>query len=170
MARVRSFKPIEDGNAEVLILGSMPGRKSLAAGQYYAHPHNAFWRIMAELLGFDPAASYEARIQALRSSRIALWDVLRSCTREGSLDSEIENGSQTANDFRAFFRGHRRIRHVYFNGAKSEECFKRHVLPKLDLNGIRCSRLPSTSPAHAAMSFARKLKAWRAILKQTKLE
>ena len=78
----------------------------------------------------------------------------------------IDNGSQTANDFRAFFRGHRQIRHVYFNGAKAEACFRRHVLREMDLGPIRCSRLPSTSPAHAAMPYTRKLAAWRAILKE----
>lgn len=165
MARIRSFKPIEDEDAEILILGSMPGRKSLAAGQYYAHAHNAFWRIMAELLRFDAAAPYETRVKALKSARIALWDVLRSCAREGSLDAMIESGSQIANDFRSFFRGHREIRHVFFNGATAEACFRRHVLREIDSGPISYSRLPSTSPANASMSYACKLAAWRAILR-----
>lgn len=165
MARVHSFKPIEDRNAEILILGSMPGRKSLDEGQYYAHQHNPFWRIMAELLQFDTASSYESRAKALKSARIALWDVLKSCTRKGSLDSMIESGSQTANDFRTFFRRHGKIRRVYFNGAKAEACYKRHVLGKIDSGPISYSRLPSTSPANASLSYARKLAAWRAILR-----
>ena len=164
MARIRSFKPIEDEDAEILILGSMPGRKSLAAGQYYAHAHNAFWRIMAELLRFDAAASYETRVKALKSARIALWDVLQSCAREGSLDIMIESGSQVANDFRTFFPGHRQIRHVFFNGATAEATFKRHVLPTLGGRALSYRRLPSTSPANASVSLARKLRAWRAIL------
>lgn len=165
MARVHSFKPIEDKNAEILILGSMPGRKSLAAGQYYAHAHNAFWRIMAELLQFDAASSYETRIKALKSARIALWDVLRSCAREGSLDAMIENDSQIANGFRTFLLGHKGIRHVFFNGATAEACFKRHVLRETDFGLISYSRLPSTSPANASMSYARKFGAWRVMLR-----
>jgi hypoxanthine-DNA glycosylase len=162
MPRIRSFKPIADTNAEILILGSMPGRASLTARQYYAHPRNAFWRIAAEVLGFDRALPYAKRARALRSARIALWDVLHSCTREGSLDARIENG--IANDFSTFFRGHGKIRHVFFNGAKAEATFKRYVLPRLKGSALSCRRLPSTSPANASVSLARKLRAWRAIL------
>jgi TDG/mug DNA glycosylase family protein len=165
MARVQSFAPIADGNAEVLILGSMPGEASLAAGQYYAHPRNAFWRIMSELLQFDPGSGYEARIRALKKARIALWDVLQSCARQGSLDSMIERDTQIANDFRTFFRRHRKITRVFFNGAKAEACFKRQVLPEVVSGAVRCERLPSTSPAHASMSFEQKLAAWRLILR-----
>jgi hypoxanthine-DNA glycosylase len=163
MPRVRSFKPIEDGKAEILILGSMPGRASLAARQYYAHPQNAFWRIAAELLEFDRASPYVKRVQALKAARIALWDVLHSCNREGSLDARIENG--VANDFRRFFRTHRKIRRVFFNGAKAEATFKRHVLPEIDGSALSFRRLPSTSPANASMSPTRKLSAWRAIIR-----
>lgn len=164
MSRVQCFDPIEDRNAEVLILGSMPGRASLAAGEYYAHPQNAFWRIICELLGIDAAAPYQARIAALKSARIALWDVLRSCVREGSLDARIQPGRQSANDFAAFFRAHRKLTRVFFNGATAAACFRRHALPSIDTAAIRCQRLPSTSPAHAAMSYAHKLDAWRSIL------
>ena len=164
MARIHSFEPIGDRNAEVLILGSMPGTRSLTAGQYYAHPHNVFWRILCELLHFDAASSYEARVRALKSARIALWDVLHSCVRRGSLDAMIENDTQTANDFRRFFGGHRKIRRVFFNGAKAEACYRRHVLREIGPGTIGYARLPSTSPANASMSFAHKLRAWRAIL------
>ena len=162
MPRVRSFKPIEDGKAEILILGSMPGRASLAARQYYAHPRNAFWRIAAELLRFDRASPYAKRVQALKAAHIALWDVLHSCDREGSLDARIENG--VANDFRRFFRTHRKIRRVFFNGAKAEATFRRYVLPQIGGVPLSYRRLPSTSPANASVSAARKLRAWRAIL------
>ena len=162
MPRVRSFKPIADSKAEILILGSMPGRASLAARQYYAHPRNAFWRIAAELLGFDSTLPYAKRVRALKAARIALWDVLQSCTREGSLDARIENG--IANDFSTFFRNHGKIRHVFFNGATAEATFKRHVLPTLGGRALSYRRLPSTSPANASVSLARKLRAWRAIL------
>ncbi len=135
----------------------------MAAGQYYAHAQNAFWRIMAELLQCDPASPYPARIAALKSARIALWDVLKSCTREGSLDAMIERDTQIANDFRTFFRQHRKIRHVFFNGAKAEACFKMHGSGRISTGPIAYERLPSTSPAYASMSFERKLRAWRVI-------
>jgi double-stranded uracil-DNA glycosylase len=160
--RIRSFAPIADRRARVLILGSMPGAESLAQGRYYAHRHNSFWPIMAALFGFDPAAPYEARVRALRARRVAVWDVLQSCVREGSLDARIDE--EVANDFAAFFGAHRAITHVFFNGAKAEACYRRHVGPALG-RPMRYARLPSTSPAHASLSMARKLAAWRAILK-----
>jgi TDG/mug DNA glycosylase family protein len=161
-ARVRSFGPITTRDAKILILGSMPGRASLAAGQYYAHRQNAFWRIVGSLLGIDPASPYQVRVRALRASRIAVWDVLHSCVRPGSLDSSIEQ--ETANDFNAFFRRHPGIAHVFFNGAMAEASFRRRVLPAIE-RPLHYARLPSTSPAHASMPYARKLKAWRAILR-----
>ena len=163
-ARVRSFAPIAGRNARILILGSMPGRASLEAGQYYAHRHNAFWRIASELLQFDPGAPYRERARALRSARIAVWDVLHSCVRPGSMDAMIDRDSETANDFRRFFRTHRGITHVFFNGAKAEASFRRHVLPGIDVP-LRYKRLPSTSPANASVPWRQKLAAWRAILK-----
>lgn len=159
----RSFAPIADGRSRVLVLGSMPGIESLKASQYYAHPRNAFWTILGELLGFDPKSPYEARVRALRSAGIALWDVLHSCRRDGSLDSSIEAASETANDFRAFFRAHPQIRTVFFNGAKAESAYLQHVRPALADLPLRCQRLPSTSPAHAGMSLAKKLDAWRIV-------
>jgi TDG/mug DNA glycosylase family protein len=164
IARVQSFAPIADRNAEILILGSMPGQASLAAGQYYAHPQNAFWRILAELLQFDAACAYEMKVQSLKTARIALWDVLRSCKREGSLDAMIERDTQIVNDFGTFFRAHQKIRQVFFNGAKAEACFTRHVLPEIDCGSTNYLRLPSTSPAYASLSFEQKLAAWRMIL------
>ena len=165
-ARVRSFAPIADRNARVLILGSMPGRASLQAGQYYAHRRNAFWRIVAELLDIDPGAPYRARARALRSAGIALWDVLHSCVRRGSLDTMIERDTETANDFRAFLRDHPKITRVFFNGAKAESSFRRHVSREIGRIPLRFSRLPSTSPANASVPFARKRAAWRAILRR----
>ena len=87
----------------MLILGSMPGSASLRAGQYYAHPRNAFWPIMGDLMDAAPNLPYEARIEILQSEGIALWDVLATCVRDGSLDAEIVEASITANDFKAFF-------------------------------------------------------------------
>jgi hypoxanthine-DNA glycosylase len=158
-----SFEPIAGRDAEILILGSMPGRASLRAGQYYAHPRNAFWRIIAELLGIEPASDYPARIRALRAARIALWDVLESCARAGSSDSAIDADTITANDFRTFFRRHRGIGRVFFNGAKAESCYRQHVLPTVDAGAASYLRLPSTSPANT-VPYAQKLRAWRAAL------
>ena len=155
------FEPIEDKRARVLILGSMPGKVSLATKQYYAHPHNAFWPIVSELLGFKKDAPYALRVLALKNARIALWDVLQSCAREGSLDTRIQSSSEKANDFQQFFKTHPNIRHVFFNGSKAETCFKKHVLKTLQPFSLSYVRLPSTSPAHASRSYAQKLEIWR---------
>lgn len=163
MRHVQSFAPIEDADARILILGSMPGEASLQAGQYYAHPQNLFWRIMGELLGTDLASPYGQRVQALKSARIALWDVLRSCRRKGSLDSNIDHESLVPNDFAAFFLSHPQITRVFFNGAKAEQCYRKHMRPVTGIESIEYLRLPSTSPANASLSYERKLDAWRAI-------
>lgn len=158
-----SFPPIAEPGASVLILGSMPGEKSLAARQYYAHPQNSFWRIMRELVGLDPEAAYRQRLEALKSVRIALWDVLHSCQRKGSLDTAIRNAKP--NDFAAFFRKHPGIRLVCFNGSKAEKCYLQLVLPSLAEPSPALARLPSSSPAHAGMSFQQKVAKWRAALR-----
>jgi len=163
MRHVQSFAPIETADARILILGSMPGEASLRAGQYYAHPRNLFWRIMGELLGTDPGSPYEQRIQALKSARIALWDVLYSCRRKGSLDSNIDHESLVPNDFAAFFLSHPQITRVFFNGTKAEQCYRKHMQPVTGIESIEYLRLPSTSPANASLSYERKLDAWRVI-------
>lgn len=158
------FEPIADCNAEILILGSMPGQESLAASQYYANRRNAFWKIMADLLGFNPDSAYETRLHELKTARIALWDVLQSCTRAGSLDAKIDAGSITVNDFQGFFRKHDKIRLVFFNGAKAESAYRQYVLPTVNTVQVSYMRLPSTSPAHASLSYEQKLQVWRAAL------
>jgi hypoxanthine-DNA glycosylase len=163
--RVHSFPPISDPASRVLILGSMPGKASLRAKQYYAHPQNAFWKILAALLEFDAAADYDLRVEAVRAHGIALWDVMKSCTRESSLDSDVVESSIVANDLSGFLRAHPRIDTVCFNGAKAEQSFHRHALPRFSgVQDLDLYRLPSTSPAHASLSFASKLAAWRAVL------
>ena len=162
--KVYSFAPIANRNAEVLILGTMPGTASLAAGQYYAHPHNAFWRIMAALLEFDASSPYAARVKALKSARIAVWDVLHSCARPGSADGSIDPRSAVPNDFWTFLARHRSISRVVFNGATADHLFRTQVRRVMDLEHLDFRRLPSTSPANASWSFARKLRAWRAML------
>jgi double-stranded uracil-DNA glycosylase len=160
--RVRSFPPLEDRHARVLILGSMPGAASLAAGQYYAHPRNHFWPIMGRLFGAGPELPYAKRVRRLKSSGVAVWDVLESCVRPGSLDADIEEGSIAINDFAGFFDAHPGIGAVFFNGAKAEAAYRRHVLKGLPAasGALPALRLPSTSPAHAALSLDRKLALW----------
>ena len=160
---MRSFAPVAEDSATRLVLGSMPGAASLRAGQYYAHPRNLFWRILGELLGVDPGLPYAERVGVLSAAGIALWDVLESCTRVGSLDAAIEKGSVAPNDFATFFARHPRVRRVYFNGATAEQCYRRRVLPLLPAGSRVYERLPSTSPAHAALSFEEKLAAWRVV-------
>ena len=164
MSFARSFPPITAPDAEILILGSMPGLVSLAADEYYAHPRNAFWPIMAELFGFDLAAPYNERVKALGAAKVAVWDVLYSCSRPGSLDSNIVSDSLIANDLASFLQQHPALKRVFFNGAKAESCFRKHIAPTLAAGSISYQRLASTSPAHAALTFAQKLAAWRTIL------
>lgn len=164
MAQVESFPPVASGVARVLILGSMPGKASLRAQQYYAHPQNAFWRIAGTIVGFDPAAPYEVRIGLLRAAGIALWDVLKSCTRESSLDSAIVPATAVPNDLPAFLGDHPQIRRICFNGAKAEALYTRLARPQLAASPeVQHLRLPSTSPAHAALPFATKLQAWQVV-------
>lgn len=139
----------------------MPGVASLQAQQYYANPRNAFWPIMAALLGFDMALQYEQRLVQLTATRIALWDVLASCQRPGSLDANIARESERPNDFVSLFAICRQIRAVACNGGTAYALFRRHVLPMVDLTGIDVLPLPSTSPAHAGKSLAAKLAEWQ---------
>ena len=141
----------------------MPGQASLDAGQYYAHPRNAFWRLMGDLFGAAPELPYPERLTVLQSKGIAVWDVLAACERDGSLDADIVGDSVRVNDFSAFFAVHRDIREVFFNGAAAEWLFRRQVLSSLPGPALRLVRLPSTSPAHASLSYAAKLAAWSAI-------
>ncbi|NQZ54351.1 MAG: DNA-deoxyinosine glycosylase [Piscirickettsiaceae bacterium] len=158
-----SFPPIESKDAQILILGSMPSIKSLQQQQYYAHPRNAFWPIMSELFDMQKDWDYQQRCEHLLKNKVAVWDVLKACQRKGSLDQHIEPQSMIANDFNAFFQRHRYIRQIFFNGAKAEQVFDQHVLPTLTgkINQISFQRLPSTSPAHAAMTLEQKFHIWQ---------
>jgi len=164
LPRVESFPPLARRDAVVLVLGSMPGEASLRARQYYAHPRNHFWPLLGELLGFDPAAPYARRVRAVTAARIAVWDVLQSCVREGSLDSAIEDDTLLVNDLAGFFARYRNVSRVYFNGAKAEACYRRHVLPRVAANALQYRRLPSTSPANASQSYRAKFAQWRCVL------
>ena len=156
---LHGLPPIIGDDTESLILGNMPSVMSLGAQEYYANPRNAFWRITGEIFGFDPSAPYDVRTATLIAHGVAVWDVLRSCRRVGSLDSAVEPDSMAPNDFGQLFEAHPRINRVFFNGAAAEKNFNRLVRVAPDL---QYRRLPSTSPAQT-MPYAEKLAAWRVI-------
>lgn len=162
---ISCFPPIADRRARALILGSMPGKESLRARQYYAHPRNAFWMIMGDLLGAEPELAYKTRTTILKAAGIAVWDVLASCTRASSLDADIDPATLVVNDFAAFYRAHPHITQVFFNGAMAEKFYLKHVSFTAHPN-VHFQRLPSTSPAHAGMPYAQKLHHWQAIMQQ----
>ncbi|MDO6385533.1 MULTISPECIES: DNA-deoxyinosine glycosylase [unclassified Uliginosibacterium] len=164
MARLEAFPPIATPEAKILILGSMPGAASLGAQRYYAHPHNQFWPIMATLLGFDPTLDYASRCDRLSTAGIAVWDVLQSCRRQGSLDAAIERDSIVVNDFGRFFTAHPRLQEIFFNGSTAEQLFRKHVTASILPAGLHLQRLPSTSPAHASLRPEAKLQHWRQAL------
>lgn len=170
MTDVRSFPPIARENATVLILGSMPGRESLKRHQYYAHPRNAFWPIMGALYGLA-GPGYEEKTRELSEKRVAVWDVLKACFRSGSLDANIDDSTIIVNDFPDFFDRHPAVNHIFFNGAKADAVYRKHVLPRLNSHraGLPLTRLPSTSPAHAGMSLEQKTRVWR-IVRERSLE
>ena len=165
---VRSFPPIADRNARLLILGSMPGTASLEAHQYYAHPRNAFWPIVEALWQVPRELDYSVRVAALRAAGVAVWDVLAQCRRPTSLDSDIDAASIVANDFADFFHRHPGIRFIGFNGGTAATLYRRHVLPALpqQLRDLPTVQLPSTSPAHAGRTLQQKLRLWRAAVKR----
>ncbi len=158
-----SFPPVASADALVLVLGSMPGERSLEAAQYYAHARNAFWPIMDALFGIDANAPYTERLDGLVRNQVALWDVLRTCDREGSLDTRIRN--PVPNDFSAFFADHARIRAVFCNGRAAHELFTSLVVPRLAPipDDLVVELLPSTSPANARLSLAEKTEIWRPV-------
>ncbi|HBO58633.1 MAG TPA: DNA-deoxyinosine glycosylase [Alphaproteobacteria bacterium] len=157
------FAPSVDFACTKLILGSMPGVKSLEQAQYYAHPQNAFWRIMAALFGAPyPLASYDDKLNLLLSRHIALWDVISTCARDGSLDSDIRDA--VPNDFERFFKQYPNIKTVFFNGQKAYNSFTKSFKTAPFVNALTLVPLPSTSPANAHLSFNDKLTAWSVLL------
>jgi double-stranded uracil-DNA glycosylase len=163
MTRIESFPPIAARDARILILGTMPGIKSLKAGQYYAHPQNQFWRLMGDLVGAGRDLPYTERLKILKNKKIAVWDVFRCCIRSGSLDSKITD--EVVNDFSKFFEKHPHIAHVFFDSGKAEHAYNKIVLPQVTHLSLKYIRIPSPSPAHASIKYEQKLKAWRQILK-----
>jgi len=156
---LEGFAPVVDAGARLLILGSFPSVQSLAAGQYYGNPRNAFWPITSALFGFDAQATYETRLAALQSHGVALWDVLHKCRRAGSSDAKIDPKSLVVNNFRQLFAAYRCITRVYFNGQTADRLFRRLVHTDAP---VSYQLLPSTSPARA-MPPGQKLDAWRVI-------
>jgi len=160
------FPPVVSDNAKVLILGSMPGKRSLEINQYYAHPRNLFWYFMGEICGANPDLPYDDRIHSLKRAGVALWDVLKRCTRKGSLDNNIIKETEVPNNFQDFLNSHSSLRAICFNGKKAETVFYKHVIKNLSehlLAYLDLLSLPSTSPANTAMSKDKKLGRWRAI-------
>jgi hypoxanthine-DNA glycosylase len=147
--------PVHDRTARVLILGSFPGVASLSARQYYAHPRNLFWPALSSITGEDLVAlDYDSRLFRLQHHGIALWDIIGRCLRQGSLDGAIREAVDQ--DFAAFIEQLPALQAVAFNGrlaATREPWFKER--------GLRTYRLPSTSPAYAAVPRTAKLEAWR---------
>ena len=154
--RIVAFGPVAPPDARVLVLGSMPSAKSLEQGFYYAHPQNAFWRIMAQALDEPFCEDIDGRRALLWRHGIALWDVLESCERVGSLDSAIRK--PCLNDFDGLFQRCPCIARVLFNGAFAQRLFMTHCAQYLE--GRSWARMPSTSPAYT-LSYERKLAQWR---------
>ncbi|MBI5898897.1 MAG: DNA-deoxyinosine glycosylase [Rhodocyclales bacterium] len=150
--------PVIDTRARVLILGSFPSAASLAAGQYYAHPQNQFWRVLGAVTG-QPLKEmhYPARLEAVKAAGIGIWDIYAACEREGSLDSAIREA--TENDFVGLQKSAPALRRICFNGRTAAR-----RLREMEALGYEAVVLPSTSPAHAGMSFEEKLARWRAAL------
>lgn len=158
--RLVGLAPVFDARARLLVLGSFPGAASLQAAQYYAHPRNAFWPVMAALLGNAglPALPYAERLEALRRHRIALWDAVAACRREGSLDTAIEAAEPS--DLPHLVARLTELRAIACNGALAHK----QTLLALGEPGVPVLRLPSTSPAHAGCSLTDKIAAWTAEL------
>ena len=158
----RGMRAFADPRTRVLVVGSLPGRVSLASRQYYAQPQNVFWRIVEDLFAIERGLPYRQRMNALLDQRVGVWDVCASAHRPGSLDASIVHESIVPNAFARLFRRCPGIELVCFNGAAAASLYERLVLPSLapPASRLRRERLPSTSPAHAGMSYAQKLERW----------
>ncbi len=155
----QGLPPIADSKSKVLILGSMPGEESLSKQEYYAHPRNLFWKIIATITGSQLPESYSKKKELLLQSNIAIWDVCEVCIREGSLDSKIVD--ENPNDLETFLEKHPMINRIAFNGRKSSDLFDKYFIRKVDFNYFI---LPSSSPANAGISWGVKLAEWSKII------
>jgi hypoxanthine-DNA glycosylase len=154
----RSFPPVVDAQARVLVLGTLPGEESLRRGEYYAHPRNLFWPIIFALFGESPSLNYRERLTFLTAHRIAVWDVCELGEREGSADTTIRLEQPSAID--RLLDEHPLIRAVAFNGTTARRLYDRHFGRRAALTYLP---LPSTSPAHATIDFSAKLVRWTAL-------
>ena len=159
MQKISSFPPIINKESKILILGSIPGIKSLEMQQYYAHPQNKFWKIICEIFDEEFTTDYTKRIKILEKHNIALWDVIDTCERKGSLDSEIRN--EEANKIVELLHNHPNIKAIFCNGQKSYKNLQKILSKDFHLPVIA---LPSTSPAHASLRYEEKLKSWKIVL------
>jgi TDG/mug DNA glycosylase family protein len=158
VTRKSSFPPVVAPDTRVLILGSLPGERSLAEGRYYAHPRNLFWRLVGSVIGRElEALAYEAQLEALRAAGIGLWDTVASATRAGSLDAAIREAEH--NPLAELAASLPELRAVAFNGAASA----RIGLTALARADLALIPLPSSSPANAAVPWPEKLRLWRGI-------
>lgn len=156
--------PLIGKHPKVLLLGSMPSVASLTEQQYYAHPRNAFWPLLARALNFELHECYAKNIAEVTRQGFAIWDVIGECKRKGSLDSAIVKGSERINLIPKLIAKHRGIRTIGLNGGLASTLFKRHCLPLLDAKVLDIHYLPSTSPANARMRFAQKCAAWQPVI------
>ena len=160
-----SFDPIAAPDARVLILGSLPSQLSLQKREYYGNPQNVFWQVMGELFDAGPEMPYADRADTLKRCGIAVWDVLHSSVRPGSMDAAIDQSTATPNDFQMFFDGHPMLELLCFNGQKAAELYERLVAPQGigTIDSLEYRTMPSTSPAYASMQYDEKVRQWSAI-------
>ena len=161
MSACKSFAPITDEDSRILILGSMPGIKSLEQQEYYAHPQNRFWRLLALLLQEDAPQDYTAKQALLHKHHIALWDTLGYCERDGSLDSNIKN--EVPNGVVELAGELPHLQAVVCNGGKAGAAFKKYFAPKMP-ERVQIFYLPSTSPANARLRLEDLAEHWQVIL------
>jgi hypoxanthine-DNA glycosylase len=157
-AAKRSFPPVVDADARVLVLGTLPGEESLRRQEYYAHPRNLFWPILFTLCGAVPQSDYTAKLAFAKSHRVALWDVCARAERESSADAAIRR--EQPNAIETLLDAHPQISAVAFNGTGARRLYDRHFHRR---PGLTYLALPSTSPAFAGLDFAAKLERWSAL-------
>jgi hypoxanthine-DNA glycosylase len=153
-----AFPPLADTQSNILILGTMPGERSLQLQQYYGNRQNQFWKLLFAIMQKPPSVNYSERIELLKEKHIALWDVLAQCEREGSLDSKIKN--PVPNDFESFYSRYPNIKAVFFSSKNAEHLYSKLVGKKA---GMKYYVLPSPSGANASQTFAQKLEHWSII-------
>ncbi len=161
MAIIKSFRPLIGNDAEILILGTMPGNTSLQQHEYYAYKHNHFWKLIYAVFDQPPQAGYPAKVKYIKDNKIALWDVLSKCRRDNtSADTAIRR--EIPNNITKLLAEHSSIRDIFFNGKQAEKYFHKYFKGPFKQ---RLHLLPSTSPANAQYTFEQKLRSWRIILK-----